>query len=584
MHDAMTNADVARALREMSLFLEMRGVPFKPRAYEKAAQAIEGLDRPIAQLDAEGGTARLEDIPGVGKRIAEKIDELLGTGRIAELEALRTETPVDAIALTAIEGVGPKTVHTLHESLGVRTLDDLERVAREGRIRGLPHFGERAEQRILRGIEFHRQSSARRPLGAVLPLAEAIAARLRSLAHVERAEVAGSIRRRKETVGDADFLVVSRKPEAVAELFATMPEVIHVHARGPTKTLVRLAGGLDADLRVVSERSFGAALHYFTGSKAHNVALRRLAQERGLKLSEYGLFRGERQIAGRTEEDVYAALDLPFIPPELREDTGELEAARRGELPALVEERDLRGDLQVHTDWTDGASSLAEMVRAAAELGRDYVAITDHTRDLAMTRGLDEKRLLEQAAAIREIDRRGRGIRVLTGAEANIRRDGSLDVSDEALAQLDVVGAAVHSHFGLPRDEMTRRVVRAIENPNVDILFHPTARALGKREPVNLDLDAVLAAARRTGTVLEIDAQPERLDLRDEHVRKAVRAGVKLAISSDAHRRSDLRLAGIYGVAVARRGWARSADVVNTLPLEKLRRSLKGGAARRRPR
>jgi DNA polymerase (family 10) len=340
---------------------------------------------------------------------------------------------------------------------------------------------------------------------------------------------------------------------------------------------------MDADLRVVAEASFGAALCYFTGSKAHNLALRRIAQARGLKLNEYGLYRGQRKLAGRTEEEIYEALGLDWIPPELREDAGEIEAAGEGRLPALIEHGDLRGDLQIQTDWTDGSASIEEMADAARKLGFEYIAITDHTRDLAMARGSDEKRLLEQAEAIHKLNQTLRGFRVLSGAEVNIRKDGTLDVADEALAKLDVVGAAVHTHFHQGLGEMTRRVIRAMENPHVDILFHPTARSIGRREPVDLDIDAVIAAAVRTGTVLEIDAMPDRLDLRDEYVRKAVDAGVLLAIDSDAHQPGHLAYADELGVAVARRGWARKADVVNALPVTKCLARLKGGRETRGP-
>jgi DNA polymerase (family 10) len=410
----------------------------------------------------------------------------------------------------------------------------------------------------------------------VLPLAHTIEEHLRGLRGVEQAAVAGSVRRCKETIGDLDFLAAAREPEPVCRAFASMPEVAHVYARGETKALVRLANGMDADLRVVPAASFGAALLYFTGSKAHNVALRSLARRKGLKLNEYGVFRGARRIAGATEEEVYQALGLPFVPPELREDSGELEAARAGRLPRLIEHGRLRGDLQVQTDWTDGSASIEEMALAARALGLEYIAITDHTRDLAMARGCDEAKLLEQAAAIRALNRKLRGFRVLTGAEVNIRDDGSLDVADEALAGLEVVGAAIHTRFHQSREETTRRLVRAIENPHVDVLFHPTARSLGHREPADLDIEAVIAAAKRTGTVLEIDAMPDRLDLPDEYVRKAVAAGVKLAIDSDAHHPAHLAYADEFGVAVARRGWAREADVINALPAAKCLARLKG--------
>ena len=577
----ITNQQIVRALREFSLFLEMKEVAFKPRAYEKAADAVAAEERPLAEVYARSGIDGLLELPFVGKGIAQKIEELLRHGRIEELERLRDETPVDVLSLTAIEGLGPKHAKALHAALGIRSIDQLEAALREGRVRELPHFGVKSEQKLLRGVEVLKRTRGRQLLGHALPLAREIEARLRGLASVERAAVAGSIRRGKETIGDLDFLAVSEDPRAVMRFFASMPEVEQVYAQGETKTLVRLASGIDADLRVVKRASFGAALHYFTGSKGHNVALRRLARGQGLRLNEYGVFRGEKSIAGRTEEAVYAALGLPYIPPELREDHGELEAAREGRLPDLIEHGELRGDLQIQTDWTDGADSLEAMAKAARRLGLEYIAITDHTRDLKVTRGLDETRLREQGVAIRALDRKLGGIRLLTGAEVNIRRDGSLDISDDALAELDIVGAAIHSFFDQSREEMTRRVIRALENPHVDVLFHPTARAIGRREPVALDIDAVIAAAKRTGTLLEIDAMPERLDLRDEHVRKAVEAGVKLVIDSDAHAHAHLGFSDEFGIAVARRGWATRADVANAWPLAKLLRSKKHARAPR---
>jgi DNA polymerase (family 10) len=573
----LSNAEVAAALREMALFLEMDAVPFKPRAYEKAAQAVAALDRPLHEIAAKAGAKGIDALPAIGKGIALRIVELLESGRMHDLEALRRRTPIDVLGLTAIEGLGPRLAKVLYDELGIRDVRALERACREGKIRGLPHFGEKTEQKILRGIAFLAGTAGRRPLGLALPLAREIETRLLALPGVSRAAVAGSIRRCKETIGDLDFLVAARDPLAVSRAFASMPEVEHVHARGATKTLVRLQNGIDADLRVVPLESFGAALAYFTGSKPHNVRLRAIARRKGLKLNEYGVFRGARRLAGASEEEVYAAVGVPFIPPELREDTGEIEAARAGKLPRLIEHGALRGDLQVQTDWTDGAASLEEMVEAAQAQGLEYIAITDHTRDLAMARGCDEAKLLRQVRAIGRLNAKLRGFRVLTGAEVNIREDGSLDVADEALARLEVVGAAVHSHFRQPRAEMTRRLVRALENPHVDILFHPTGRSLGHREAVELDLDALIAAAKRTGTVLEIDAMPDRLDLPDEAVRKAVEAGVRLAIDSDAHQTAHLAYADAFGVAVARRGWASRADVVNALPVTQCLAALKGG-------
>ena len=571
---AISNSEVAERLREMALFLDMTGVAFKPRAYEKAAYAVAALDRPIAQLYAEGGAKALDQLPSVGKGIAERIAELIERGHCEDLDALRKATPVDVMALTAIEGVGPKMVKHLYDALGIRTLADLEKAARAGRIRALPHSGEKTEQKILKGLELLKQRSGRQPLGAVLDLARDIESRLAALPGVSQAAVAGSVRRRRETIGDLDFLVVAGDAAAVMRAFVALPEVAHVYGTGPTKTNVRLHTGMDADLRVVPAESFGAALNYFTGSKDHNVALRRIAIERGLKLNEYGVFKGDRAVAGRTEVEVYKALGLPYIPPELREMTGEIEAARAGRLPKLIEPGSLRGDLQIQTDWSDGADSLAAMAEASRARGLEYIAITDHTKSLAMM-GLDEQRLRAQARAIAALNKKLRGFRVLSGAEVNIDRDGGLDIADAVLAELDVVGVAVHSHFHLSRAEQTARLIRAMENPHADILFHPTTRVLGKREPIELDIDAVIAAARRTGTVLEIDALPDRLDLKDEYVRKAVAARVPLVIDSDAHAVAHLRYPDDYGISVARRGWATKRDVINTLPVEKFLARLK---------
>jgi DNA polymerase (family 10) len=573
----MTNTEIARVMREIAVFLDMEGVQFKPRAYEKVAYAIEAVDEPIADIYRRGGVKAVEEIPGVGKSIAEKIVTLVETGRLPYYEELRAKTPVDVTGLTAIEGLGPKNIKALYAELGIRTLADLERAALAGQIRELPHFGEKSERKILKGIGFQKQSTGRFPLGHVLPLMTEIAARLEKLRGVQHVAIAGSIRRRKETIGDGDVLVVATKPDAVMDFFVGMSEVVHVHGKGHTKSSVKLNTGMDVDLRVVPAESFGAALNYFTGSKDHNVALRRIAIERKLKLNEYGVFRGEKSIAGKTEEEVYAALGLPYIPPELREMTGELEAALAGRLPKLIEYDDLRGDLQTQTTWTDGANSIEEMVAEAQRLGLEYIAITDHTRGLAMTGGSDEKKLRRQMKAIDTLNRQLEAITVLKGAEVNINKDGTLDIDDDTLAQLDVVGVAVHSHFNLSREQQTRRVVRAMENPHADILFHPTGRVLQKREPYDIEIDVVIDAAKRTGTILEIDAYPERLDLKDEHVRKAVDAGVKLVIDTDAHSVNHLHYLH-FGIATARRGWAEKADVINTKPLKGFLACLKDGA------
>jgi DNA polymerase (family 10) len=574
------NAEIARVLREIAVFLDTQSVPFKPRAYEKAADSVLALGDPVEDLYARGGLRALANIPGVGKSVAAKVEEFLKTGSIALHRELHAAVPVDLGALLMIDGLGPKGIRSLYEQLGVRSLADLEAAARAGKIRAVEGFGERKEQKLLRSIGFVRARTGRLPIGEVLPAALEIEARLRAVRGVRDVAIAGSLRRRKETIGDMDFLVVASRGDAVMERFTAMPEVTEVHGRGSTKGSVRLAIGIDADLRLVPAESFGAALQYFTGSKDHGVACRRIALEKGLKLNEYGVFRADRAIAGRTEEGVYEAIGLPWIAPELREDRGEISAALAGKLPRLIEYGSLRGDLQTQTDWTDGADSIGEMAKSAKARGLEYIAITDHTRDLAMTRGADEKKLARQMKEIDALNVKLHGFRVLSGAEVNIRRDGTLDIEDDALAALDVVGVAVHSYFDLPRAEMTERVCRAIRNPHADILFHPTGRMLGKREPYAIDLDEVIRVARETGTALEIDAYPDRLDLADEAARRAVEAGVKLTIDSDAHAAAHFAALD-YGIAVARRGWVETRHVLNALPVDGLLAALKDGAQRR---
>lgn len=583
MTSPLRNADVAAVLREIALFLSMEDEPFKPRAYEKAAESVEVAEHSCAALFASGGVKALATIPGIGKSIAEKIGELLATGAMTYREELYAKTPVDIAALTTVEGVGPKAVRVLYQELGVTDLATLEAAAAAGRIRGLPRFGAKSEEKILRGIAFAKSSSGRFPIGNVLPLVRTIEQRIAAFKGVERALIAGSIRRRRETVGDADILVIAKKAPPVMELVAAMPEVARTVAAGDTKISVKLATGIQLDVRVVPRESFGAALHYFTGSKSHNVLMRQLAIKKQLKLNEYGLFRGEMAIAGATEEEIFAALDLPYIPPELREDLGEIDAARAGRLPKLIEPGSLRGDLQTQTSWTDGADTIEDMVAEAQRRGLEYMAITDHTRDLAMTGGSDEAKIRLQGKAIDGLNKRLKGFRVLKSAEVNIRKDGTLDIADDCLAELDCVGIAVHSHFNLPRAEMTERVLRAMRNPHADILFHPTGRKVGAREPIDLDLDAVIACARETGTILELDAYPDRLDLKDDHVRKVIDAGLKIVIDSDAHSVAQLAFPEDYGIGQARRGWATADDVLNTRPVDAFLAGLKDGDTRRAP-
>ncbi|MCH8741298.1 DNA polymerase/3'-5' exonuclease PolX [Patescibacteria group bacterium] len=572
----MINQEIAKILYEVAQYLEMKEIPFKPRAYEKVAHSVDALEEDIADIYKKGGVKALQEISGVGKAIAERIEEFLKTGRVKSFERLKKEMPVDIEALTAIEGVGPKMVKKFYENLGIKTVSDLEKAARKGKIRKLEGFKEKTEENILKGIKFLKLSSGRFLLGDILPLMREIEVRLSKLKEVKKAVLAGSIRRWKETVGDGDIQVVSDKPEKVMDFFVSLPESIHTYGKGNTKSSVKLKNGMNVDLRVVPEKSFGAAMQYFTGDKYHNIHLRQIAIKKGYKLNEYGVFRGKKQIAGKTEKEVYKTLGLDWIPPEMRTNSGEIAAAHQHKLPKLIGYQDLKGDLQVQTDWTDGVNSIEEMAKEAQRLGLEYIAITDHTKYLAMTGGLDEKRLLRQMAYIDKLNTKlkSKQFRILKGAEVNILKDGGLDIKDEVLEKLDVVGAAVHSHFNLSQGEMTERIIRAMENPNVDIIFHPTGRIINKRKAYDLDIDQIIKVAKKTKTVLEIDAYPDRLDLKDEHIRKCVEAGVKLVIDSDAHNILHMRHLE-YGIAQARRGWAEKKDIINTQPLNKFLSHLK---------
>ncbi len=592
----MSNQDLVKILSEMAALLEIKEVAFKPQAYERAAYSVEGLGEDVSEIYKKGGIKALEYIPGVGQGIAERIEEYIKTGRIKDYEKLKKEFPVEVGSLMSIEGVGPKLIKKLYEELGIRNIRGLEMAAKHGRLRKLEGLGEKSEQKILKGIDFLQQSSGRFLLGAILPIARKMTDALRALPHIKRAEFAGSIRRMQETVGDLDILVISDKPEEATDYFVKMPEVQEIIAKGPTKTSVRLKIGMDADLRVLPPESFGAALQYFTGDKYHNVVLREIAIKKGYKLNEYGLFKETRdkgqgtryeeqeiRIVGKTEEEIYQKLGMDWIEPEIRTNHGELEAAlhdfasqnQGGQaLPSLISYDDLMGDLQVQTDWTDGENSIREMAEAAKKQGLKYILITDHTKALAMTGGLDEKRLLEQMEEIDRVQKQISGIKILKGSEVNILKDGTLDIDDETLAKLDVVGVSVHSNFNMEEADMTKRIIRAMENPNVDIVFHPTGRIIQKREPYKVDMDQIIKVAKRTKTVLEINAYPERLDLRDEYIRKAVDAGVKLAIDSDAHSAAHFKFLEL-GIAQARRGWSEKKDVINTRSWGKMLKLLK---------
>jgi DNA polymerase (family 10) len=548
--------------------------PFKPRAYEKAARAVAAYPADIADFDLK----RILEIPSVGRSIGEKIHEFLRTGTVSSLEELRAQIPAGVRDMIRIPGLGPKRAMVLYRELGIASIDELLRAIEEGRLAGLRGFGAKTAENIRAGIERLRGVGGRVLLSVAADLAELLEGRLREVPGVERVAHAGSLRRMCETVGDLDLLVASRDPAPVMDAFTSFPEVERVLAKGDTKSSILTARGLQVDLRVVEPEAWGAALLYFTGSKAHNIRIRELAVRKGLKLNEYGLFRARsgRLVVAATEEEVYERLGLPWIPPTLREDRGEIEAALQGRLPELVTERDIRGDLHTHTNLTDGLATLEQMLEAAAARGYAYYAVTDHAPNLAMQRMTDEK-MLEQRRRLRALAERYPKMALLHGTELNIDPDGGVDWPPEFLEGFDVCVASVHSHFNQPKDQMTRRLIRAMENPHVHIIGHPTARLIGRREPIEFDLDEVFRAAARTGTALEINAFPDRLDLKDEHIAWARRHGVRFAVDTDAHALPHLDVMR-FGVATAQRGWLTKDDVINTWPLARLRRFLRKGA------
>lgn len=572
MVETMGNQELVDLLYEIADLLDIEGVKFKPEAYRKAARGVEAAGEDLRELLR---TRRLQEIPGVGEAIAEKIREYLETGHMTYVEKLRQAYPPGLVEVVRIPGVGPKTAKLLFEQLGVATVEDLRRTAEDGRLLKVRGMGPKKAENILHGIGLVDETKGRMLLGLADPMAQEVVEYLRAHAPVERIEVAGSLRRRKETVGDVDILVTSRDQEKVVDAFVAMPGVREVILQGPTKATVRLTRGLQVDLRVMEDEIYGAGLLYFTGSKDHNIHLRTLAIRKGLKISEYGLFRGEdERIAGRTEEEMYAGLGLPYIEPEMRENTGEIEAALISKLPErLVTLGDIKGDLHVHTDATDGHDTLDAMVGAARAKGYEYVGISDHSRSLTFINGLSVERLLQHRDRIRALDRRGVGIRVLAGSECDIKDDGTLDYPDEVLKELDYVIASIHSKFTMPEAEMTARVVRAMENGYATILGHPQARLIGEREPIALDLEKVLEVAEATGTVLEVNSYYNRLDLPGPLVKMALEYNVKVVIDTDSHATQHLDMMK-YGVGTARRGWAHPSQVLNTLSFEELRLAL----------
>lgn len=569
---AYSNADAAAVFNEIADLLEVQGGnAFRVRAYRNAARTLADLRRNAKDMLEAG--EHLDDLPGIGKDLAGKIAEIVATGSCAQLAALRKEVPPGMTELLRLPGIGPRRVQALHAALGVESLADLRAAAEQERIRGVRGFSRDAERRILDAVIARLKTDRRVPLATAAMVAAALLAELQAVPGVHQAAAAGSLRRRRDTVGDIDLLVSAGRNAGVMERFVGGSGVQRVLAKGSTRAGIVLNNGLQVDLRVVPQASFGAALMYFTGSKAHNIALRQRAQDAGLKLNEYGLFRGARRVAGDTEESVYRALGLPWIAPELREDRGELDAAQAGGLPRLVRLQELRGDLHVHTSDSDGRDSLRAMAQAAADRGLSYIAITDHSRRLAVAHGLDAGRLARQIDLIDALNEQLPGITLLKGVEVDILRDGKLDLPDRILQRLDLVVGAVHEHFDLPADRQTDRLLRAMDHRHFSILAHPGARLLAEREPCAFDLERVLRHARARGCFVELNGQPARLDLDDHGCRLARDIGVLVSIASDAH--GAVEFGNLeWGVGQARRGWLEAAHVLNTRPLEEIRRLL----------
>lgn len=567
-----SNADIAAVFEEVAELLEWQQAnAFRVRAYRNAARTIASWPEAMADLIARDG--RLDELPTIGRDLAGKIGEIVRRGSCDLLDRLRSSSPPGITDLLHISGLGPRRVHALYHELGIHTPTQLLDAAREARIRSLPGFGPRIEQRLAEAAAGYLERSRRWPLARVAPIVDALQTWLRTAPGVARVVMAGSFRRRRETVGDLDILIAAQPGPALTRYLTGFEQVDSILSRGPSRTSVVLHGGLQVDFRVVAATEFGAALVYFTGSRAHTIALRRIARSRKLKINEYGVYRGRKRIAGDTEASVYASIGLPWIPPELRENRGEIEAARDGTLPKLVQRRDLRGDLHAHTQASDGRESLEQMAQAAKAAGLKYLAITDHSRRLAIANGLDPGRLAAQIDAIDQLNEKLSGIVLLKGIEVDILPDGRLDLPDALLARLDLVVGAVHSDLELSRARQTTRILRAMDRPNFSILAHPNGRLFGSRGPCQLDMDLIIDHARERGCFLELDSQPDRLDMFDTQCRRAREAGVMVAISSDAHHGSDLRWLEL-GVDQARRGWLQAGDVLNALPLGQLRRML----------
>jgi len=563
------NIEVAWIMSEIADLLELQGESiFKIRAYRKAAKAIATLAADLSEMSSQG---KLETVPGIGKAIAGKIGELFKTGKIEYYENLKAEVPPGLLEVVSVPGIGARMAQQLYQKLGISSLDELEAAARGRKIRELPGMGNKTEMNILRGIEMLRSGTGLVTLGIADAMAEAFTGFLKSLSGVAEAGTAGSVRRMKDAIGDIDLVVGSYEAERVIDIFVKHPQVKKVLAKGDTKARVVTLAGIGIDLLVVEPEQYWTAMHHFTGSKEHNVRLREIAHKKGLKINEYGIFGrdDDTQLSAAGEADIYTHLGMEYIPPELREDLGEVEAALNGRLPDLVETGDIKGDLHIHSDWSDGVNSIAEIVGRASEMGYEYIAITDHSRSLGIAGGLSVERLGEQERYLRALNEQTDKIEILSGIEADILSNGNLDYPDEILAARDIVVASVHSGFRQDREKITGRVISAMKNSHVDIVAHPTGRLIGRREPYAINMEEVFAAAVKYGTALEINASPDRLDLSDRYARRAAELGIRISINTDAHdinRMDDMK----YGVATARRGWLEKNDILNTMGKEEL--------------
>ena len=556
------NSDIADMFERVAELLEMKDAnPFRIRAYRNAARTIGSLSKNVAEMVGAGDS--LQDLPGIGKDLAGKITEIVETGKLAKLEELQKEIPADVLEILRVPGLGPKKVKALYQTLEITSVEDLRTAAQEHRIRALNGFGEKTEERILRELDRMSTQDKRISLLTAEEVASSLVVHLRKSKGVHGVAVAGSFRRRKETVGDLDILVTCKKGSQVMARFLDYEDVREVVSRGETRSSVVLRSGLQVDLRVVPQVSYGAALHYFTGSQAHNIAIRKLGIQRDLKINEYGVYRGKKRIGGKTEQEVYRRVGLPYIEPELREDRGEIQAAQRGKLPQLVTEEDIRGDLHSHTTATDGRHTLEELVSAARKRGYEYLAISNHSKHVTVARGLDPKRLAKQIEEVDRLNEKVKGFRVLKAIEVDILGDGSLDLPNSVLKELDFTVGSIHSQFDFPEKKQTERIIRAMDNPYFTILGHPTGRLINRRQPYAVDMERVMGAAKERGCFMELNAQPDRLDLNDIHCKMARDMGIKVAISTDAHRIGDLEWMR-FGVGQARRGWLEADDVLNT--------------------